>query len=64
MLSTQKRGMGECPSPHAALRQKGQGKEVKLAQQEVPSRFAASKLQTTQKGIGYKNLLTLKAVCD
>jgi hypothetical protein len=56
--------MGECPSPHAALRQKGQGKEVKLAQQEVPSRFAASKLQTTQKGIGYKNLLTLKAVCD
>jgi hypothetical protein len=34
---------------------------VKLAQQEVPSRFAASKLQTTQGGIGYKILLTLKA---
>jgi hypothetical protein len=35
------------------LRQKGQGKEVKLAQREDAPRFAASKLQTTQEGIGY-----------
>jgi hypothetical protein len=56
--------MGKIPSPHAALRQKGQGKEVKLAQQEDPSRFAASKIKTTKGEIGYKIPLTWKTSGD
>jgi hypothetical protein len=43
-VKDKKRGMGDSPSPHAALRHKGQGKEVKLAQRENPPRFAASKI--------------------